>query len=296
MLLNASARAETPYFQPSPASVVKIGYSTDLGASERIDYAGRLRMLSQRIPAATCNLNAGVEPGASRALQKSAITEFKRILTALEFGDRELGILGVEKRSRTLKAIKEVHRSFDPLHLAANTAQDGVPSAIAVKMTAGYSSKVLESAKRLVAEVSTEYSMPASLLQADAVTLDIAGRQRMLTQKMSNEICQILSQVNVSASRAALIETIRLFEVTHDALRHGESVIGIKPAPTPEIEQGLDQVKAEWTSIKSYIDVVVAGSELSQRDRASVFNGLNQTMADMNRVVRLYSKNSKLGY
>lgn len=296
MLLNATAKAETSFIQKASASAAKIGYAKDLGASERLDYAGRLRMLSQRIPAATCNLSAGVESGASRAIQHRAIAEFKRILSALEFGDRRLGILGVEKRSRTLKAIKEVHRSFDPLRLAAETTEGSVSAATAVKLAANHSSEVLNSANRLMAEVSSEYSMPASLLQSDAVTIDIAGRQRMLTQKMSKEICQILSQVNVSASRTALRETIRLFEVTHEALRHGEKIVGIKPAPTPEIAQGLDVVKSEWIAIKSYIDVVADGSEISGRDRAAVFNGLNQTMADMNRVVRLYSNASKLGY
>lgn len=292
LMLGTSAIAENHL---SPDQLVQVNFVEDAGGSQRIDNAGKLRMLSQRIPAAACNLNAGIAPEQSKALLDGAIAEFDKILAALTFGDETLGIYGAEDRRRTTRVIEELQKKFAPMHAALDDSVEGVPQDAAIQVIADHNMEVLEMAKLLVVEVSGEYANPVALLQSDVIAIDIAGRQRMLTQKASKEICFILSGVNASASQEVLGSTVNTFEVSLNALRNGMPEVGMQPAPNDEIAQGLDQVKEDWNMIKGHVDAVMAGDTLSPEDRAAVFIGLNKTMADMNSVVGLYSDASKLG-
>ena len=90
----------------------------EFGGSERINFAGKLRMLSQRIPAAACNLNAGVSADNSAKILTAASAEFDKIMHALEHGDPSLNINGKERRGKTRAAIADVHVQWDPMSLA----------------------------------------------------------------------------------------------------------------------------------------------------------------------------------
>lgn len=296
MVLTSYANAQSDgSLQAASKETVEQQFVEDQGGSERINYAGKLRMLSQRIPAAACNLNAGVAPQESQTVLNSAMAEFDRILAALEFGDDGLGIHGAEERRRTVRVIEELHTKFEPLGVALGDVVDGAPSDAAIQVIADGNMDVLEIAKLLVTEVSVEYANQAVLLQSDAMSIDIAGRQRMLTQKTSKEVCLILSNVNAAASADALGGTINVFETSLDALRSGMLNVGILPPPTAEISDGLDEVNAHWLSIKDHLTAVQAGETISDDARMAVFLGLNTTMAAMNRVVGLYSEASKMG-
>jgi len=278
------------------ANTAQTGFVEDSGASQRIDLSGKLRMLSQRIPAAACALRSGVAPDESRALLENSVNEFNAILFALEFGNDDMGVFGAEERPRTLRVIQEVHAKFDPIQTALNATADGVPSDEAIQILADQNGAVLEMAKLLVVEISGQYSNPVALLQSDAMAIDIAGRQRMLTQKVSKDVCQIATGVNPTSSREALSGTVQIFEASLGALRNGMESVGLEQPPTEEIAAGLDRVQADWMEVKAHIDAVDAGEAISDEERAVVFVGLNKTMADMNKVVGMYSEASKLGY
>lgn len=281
--------------QAAPVQVTQANFVEESGGSQRIDYSGKLRMLSQRIPAAACNLNAGIVADQSKSILDQSVTEFDHILTALTVGDDALGIYGAEDRRRTTRVIEELRKKFEPVQTALDQSSDGMPQDEAIQVIADHNMEVLEMAKLLVAEISAEYANPVALLQSDVIAIDIAGRQRMLTQKTSKEICLILSGVNASAALETLGSTVNMFEVSLDALRNGMPSVGLRPAPTADIAEGLDLVKNDWDAVKAKIDAVIAGTRLTDEDRAAVFVGLNTTMADMNRVVGLYSDASKLG-
>jgi hypothetical protein len=274
---------------------VQTNFIEDTGDSQRIDFSGKLRMLSQRIPAAACNLKAGIATAESGAVLEGATVEFERILNALTIGDVGLGIIGEEKRRRTLHAIDEVRREFDPLLDVVNRFTNGDVSEDAIQQLADGNMELLGAAQILVAEVSRQYANQAVLLQADIMAIDLAGRQRMLTQKISKEICFILSGIAVTESTEALNETVRNFEDSLHALQVGMPSVGLRAAPTEEIELGLEDVQNDWLAVRPFVDAINAGQALSKDDRSTAFLGLNKTLIDMNRVVGLYSAASKLG-
>jgi nitrate/nitrite-specific signal transduction histidine kinase len=297
----ATAMLATPAFAQSATALVDAGSDTvdvqfvqEDGGSARINFAGKLRMLSQRIPAAACNLNAGIAPAESEAVLNGAVAEFDRILAGLEFGDDKLGIFGPEERRKTQRIIEELHIKLDPLEAALEDTRDGAPTDAAIQIVADGNLEVLGVAVMLVAQLAGQYANQAELLQSDAITIDIAGRQRMLTQKVSKEVCLIMSDVNADAARETIGGTINVFESSLDALRNGNQAVGIMPPRSEEISAGLDEVYANWMAIKDHLDAMQAGGTIDDEARAVVFLGLNKTMAEMNRVVGLYSDQSKL--
>jgi hypothetical protein len=267
----------------------------DIGASERIDMAGKLRMLSQRMPAAACTEHAGIAVEQSKAVLHAAKEEFDTILAALEFGDAELGIVGEEDRRKTLAAIAAVHAEYDPLHALFDDIEETGGTDEEVAEIANHDLLILEAAKVLVSEVSGQYADPTALLQSDALTLDIAGRQRMLSQKISKEVCYITSDIHGDEALLTLGGTINMFETSLNALMFGMEGTGITAAPTDEILAGLERVKANWDEVSGSIASIADGGTVDDDTRALIFTDLNKVMANMNAVVGLYSDNSKLG-
>lgn len=276
-----------------PISLVQ--FLEDVGASERINMSGKLRMLSQRIPAAACNFHVGIAVEQSKAVLHAAKEEFDTIIAALEFGDENLGIIGKEHRTRTIAAIGSVHATYDRMHAALDNIEETGGTEAEVLAMAEHNMGILLAAQVLVSEISGQYANPTPMLQSDALTIDIAGRQRMLTQKISKEICFITSGIHADASIQVLGSTINMFETSLNALHFGMENAGVSPAPTDEITAGLERVQSDWEEIGALVKNVAIGGTVDNTERALIFTVLNKTMGDMNTVVDLYTENSKLG-
>lgn len=280
---------------PSKDPISLIQFLEDIGASERINMSGKLRMLSQQIPAAACNLHAGIAVEQSKTVLHAAKEKFDTIIAALEFGDENLGIIGQEGRHKTLAAIGSVHATYDPMHAAFNNIEETGGTEAEVLAMAEHNMGILLAAKVLISEISSQYTNPAALSQSDALMIDVAGRQRMLTQKISKEICFITSGIHADASIEVLGSTINMFETSLNALHFGMENAGISPAPTDEIVAGLERVQADWEEIGSLVKHIAMGGTIDDAERTVIFTGLNKTMGDMNTVVGLYVENAKLG-
>ncbi|MEM9247706.1 MAG: type IV pili methyl-accepting chemotaxis transducer N-terminal domain-containing protein [Pseudomonadota bacterium] len=267
----------------------------DIGATERINYAGKLRMLSQRMAAAACNLNARISPTDSRAILDAAGQEFATIADALEFGDPALGVIGEEKRRKTLVAIAALRQQLAPINTARVTLLHDPTDFDAIATIDSQNMELLSRAKLLVSEITSQYSDPTAVLFADALLIDIAGRQRMLTQKMSKEACLVWPHGTGETRQAQLSATMHLFEISLLSLRDGLAEAGVKPAPTPEIHAGLDAIWAEWSHLKPDLEQAVAGQNVPDAIRVKTFGALNVLLRDMNAVVGLYTEAGKTG-
>lgn len=277
----------------SATAVSAEGFTEDVGSSERVNLSGQLGTISERITAAACNLSAGVAVTEAQAVLKISTHHFSRINQALLVGNRGFGILGEEKRPRTLQAIGDLNAKWEPLQEMANATQASANDSAYVESLADQSNPVQDEAKILVSEITGQYADPAIMQHADAFLIEIAGRQRMLANRMSKNVCLIASDVNNDAARAELEETIALFETSMDALVNGMPSVGLRPPPTQSIADGLQDVVAEWEEIKPYLRTVTVGGELQPHFRARVFLAFLGMEGHMNNVVHNYQKNSK---
>jgi len=277
------------------AKVIKAAVVEDVGAQERINFSGKLRMLSQRIPSAACHLAANIEGEAALKLLAGATAEFDKILNGLEFGDADLKIKGNEERRKTLAKIHDLREKWTPVKSAADSMVAGDVSEANLAVILDQNMGVLGAAKLLVSELVGQYSDPSAMIQADSMLIDIAGRQRMLTQKMAKEACMLETHHEHADTKDALAGTMQMFEVSLMALRNGMPEAGIKEPPNGEISAGLDIVISNWAHVKPALEADLAGQELSEELKADTFVTLNTTMANMNKVVGMYSQAAKLG-
>lgn len=84
----------------------------------------------------------------------------------------------------------------------------------------------------------------------NAHTINMAGRQRMLSQKVAKEA---LLANNSREAKAAAEATIALFEQTHQQLLKGDASANIEPPATPEIHQQLTKTANLWQDYKRTI-------------------------------------------
>lgn len=270
-------------------------FTTDVGSSERINLAGQLGTLSQRIIASACNLNADIAVAESNAVLQISSFQFDRIRDALLFGNRGFGILGEEGRPRTLQVISELSSVWAPALDIASATAVGANDVDQMAALANESDAVLDIASILVSEITGQYADPVALLHADALLIDLAGRQRLLAEQMSKDICLIASGINVTAAQEDLRKTSKLFDDTLDALRNGLDSVGVRPPPTQKIADSLQFVVDEWEDLQPALNASLSGIPLSDDMRQQVFYAFLGMEARMNNVVVLYDKNSKLG-
>lgn len=258
-------------------------------AQERINYSGKLRMLSQHIPAAACHLSRGISPDRAAAFLSGATTEFDRILAALEFGDEDLNIIAPETRRKSLARLHELKGTWEPFEVAARAIANGTGTDADLNYLLSENLAVLTATQLVVEELVRQYANPNAVTQASLMLIDISVRQGMLTQKMSKEACMIGTVHETPQTRDELAGTVQVFEASLEALRFGMPQVGILPPLNPEISEGLEVALADWISVKPLMTEVLAGGELDGDGQTSKFIGLNTTMASMNAVVDLYS-------
>jgi hypothetical protein len=278
------------------APAMSADITKDVGSSERVNLSGQLGTLSERITAAACNLSAGIATTEASAVLQISTHHFSRINQALLAGNRGFGILGEETRPRTLQAINDLSAKWEPLQELANGLEAASNDASAVQSLAEQSDPLQREAQILVSEITGQYADPVALLHADALLLEIAGRQRMLANRVSKNVCLIASDVHDVKAMEELSATISLFEISLGALQNGMESVGVRPPPKEAIADGLQIVADEWAAIRPILEATLAGEDLSDETRAEVFLAFLGMEGRMNNVVPQYMKNSKQGF
>jgi hypothetical protein len=272
-----------------------VSYIEDAGAAQRIDASGKLRMLSQRVVATACYVQAGIEKDATTAMLNAATDEFKLITAALEFGNADLGIHGAETHPKTLATIERLHAIWDPIAVIGENVVAGNATHEEITQMALQSEPLLEMAQRLVSAETAEYSMGASLVMRDAMAIDIAGRQRMLAQRISKDVCLLATGVDTEHSMDDLAQTAEIFEASLTALRAGMPAAGLL-APTDEhVIADLNIAAADWAIVQTKIADALSGEPIDAERLAVMFELSNTLTTDMNKVVVDYTEASKAG-
>lgn len=276
-------------------NLIKAGFIEETGASERINFSGKLRMLSQRIPGTACYAHAKVETEASNAMLQAAMNEFDLILNGLEVGEDSLGIIGPEQDRKVLIGLSKLSEQWDPLHPEIIDIQANGGTDEEVQHLAQASHEILRIAKLLVSAIVAEHSDPTAVLQADAMTIDIAGRQRMLAQRISKNACLLMTGLAGDEAQKEMAGARQIYDASANALRFGMPDAGIHATKNPEIQARLDQVLALWADVQPILDSVAAGEAISDDNKAYLYNSMNSLTGQMNTIVGMYTEESKLG-
>jgi len=269
----------TPAFAQSPEAIE---------AARRVNISGRQRMLSQRISKAACFLHIGVSADGQPDQLGAAVALFETSLQALRRGDANMG-LGPELNAEIGLALATVAEDWAAFSQSFQMALgNGVVAQGALAGIDETGLQLLADMNRAVNKTASTYGdalpdMPLIL----SLTIDLAGRQRMFTQKAAKEYCLIDAGVNVVENRARLAETTKLFSLTLGALQSGMPGM-VMAAPNDEIRGQLAAVAEAWAGPKAALEAAAAGEEINDTGRIAIVNAMERVLALMNEAVGMY--------
>ena len=124
-----------------------------------------------------------------------------------------------------------------------------------------------------------------------ANVINLAGKQRMLTQKMSKEALFIAKGIDADANTEALKKTAALFDKTLKGLVDGDDELKLPKTTDKDILAQLKKVSELWTSMKKSIDIV-AGGKADKAALEAIAKENLPLLKNMNQAVQMYAKAS----
>lgn len=117
-------------------------------------------------------------------------------------------------------------------------------------------------------------------MSSSANTVDMAGRQRMLSQRLAKEVLLVGAGVE---TQSTVQGTIDLFESTHRKLLSGDAIEGVHAPTSAEIESRLNDVEVLWREYKKQINKYLSTNDPAllaplQRKSMEVLKTMNATV------------------
>jgi methyl-accepting chemotaxis protein len=129
--------------------------------------------------------------------------------------------------------------------------------------------------------------------ETDGGVVNIAGRQRMLSQKMAKEALSLsLGLGDAGQLRQQLQATGQLFGKSLQGLRNGDPQMGLPATSDPEILALIDQVQGRWTPVQAALAALVSSqpdSEAFGQARQVIVQGNLELMRGMNQATEMYA-------
>ncbi|MEL6680130.1 MAG: type IV pili methyl-accepting chemotaxis transducer N-terminal domain-containing protein [Pseudomonadota bacterium] len=276
----------------APAYAGDIEVTAD-SVAKRIDVAGRQRMLLERMAKYFCFARSNVSPMESAQALAKAKDLFARTHTGFRVGDPEQGLF-----EETSKGVGRHWENVDLLWVPLQATYDAALSGTFVDEDAFERSmrmtlEVRKRANDMVAEMRGAYA--AEMGDAgvgESILIDLYGRQRMLSQKLSKEVCLVARGTDLEGNTAELNATLELFETSLNAFIEGMPIAGIPKPPTEAIAAQLAIANGEWQPIRNVAATIASGGAVNLTDLATFAQGTDRFLVEMNKAVKLLAAQS----
>ncbi len=244
-----------------------------------INLSGKQRMLTQKLSKEALALSQGT--GSKESLEKTS-NLFDKTLKGLISGDSQLG-LPPTQNIKIVNQLNHVRKLWKNLKVNLDIV---LANASSTNTSLSY---INENNIKLLKEMNKAVGM-LEKNGSDPVTINLAGKQRMLTQKMTKET---LGLVQGAESSDALTGTSLLFDKTLKGLISGDSDLGLSAVKDSAVLAQLTVVQTLWKSFNENVGTILKLAQKTNEALAYI-NGHNvELLKEMNKAVGMYEKQSK---
>lgn len=251
----------------------------------KVNLAGKQRMLTQKISKESLLISLKIEPEKNKKNLEETAKLFAQTLIGLQVGDKSLGLTKTVNQD-VLKQFEKItvlwldfkpnieglYGESDSDELLQNIASKNLPLLAAMNKVVGLYEKT-----------------SGADLNDLATVINLSGKQRMLTQKMTKELLLIASAIDESKNKENLKKTIKLFDKTLKGLVSGDPVLGLSSTTDEKILKQLTEVQRRWDVFKPIIEK--AETDMESLKKIAELN--LPLLSEMNEVVKMYEAQSK---
>lgn len=244
----------------------------------QINLAGKQRMLTQKMSKEILLITKGIDADANMQHLKKTAELFDQTLTGLFKGDAKLGLVKTENAT-IVEKLEVVKSLWKPFQKNVNAVLGGDTSSATLEKIVQQNVPLLEKMNEAVQ--AYENASGSKITPELAKTINKAGKQRMLTQKMTKELLLVANGIAVEDNKANLAKTVSAFEKALNEL--------IASTKDKAILAQLAKVKNLWAEYKPILDKVDTSTEAL--NKATKLN--LPLLKEMNKAVHLYAKSAK---
>ncbi len=215
------------------------GDPAEVGWAATINVAGRQRMLAQRAAKEAFQIFLDIEPKKSAEDLRKTMGLFEESLEKLARKDASLGLPPFT--SAIVRQIGIEERTWKQMKIVLDKVLAGKGDIDELEMI---DREVTREAQELVTRLAGSYNNRSD--KPWGTILNLAGRQRMLSQQMAKDLFMVLLQANPEAHRSALGFAIEAFDQTLRGLMNGDSRVGLPPITDQQALVKIDAAGKAW--------------------------------------------------
>lgn len=261
-----------------------------------INLSGKQRMLTQKMSKEMLLIAKGVDEVQNKENLGKTSALFDKTLKGLIHGDENLKLVGTED-AKIVGQLERVAMLWGIFKKNVDSILSGDTSRGILEKIAKENLPLLKNMNRAV-KMYEDYSKTLggeSLDARMAVTLNLSGKQRMLSQKMTKEVLLVANGIDPDKNISELKKTTELFARTLKGLQDGDNSLKLTGTKDPDISDQLKLVEELWEEYKFVLDKVISSESnvVPEELLANVAIMNLPLLREMNKAVKMYEESVK---
>ena len=138
----------------------------------------------------------------------------------------------------------------------------------------------------IIATIGATY-LTVNTQKTDGLVINLAGKQRMLSQKMTKEVLGVLRH---DIEVEDLEKTVALFDESLIALKSGSGKFGIPATDDSKVLSQLSTIRSEWDEFNDKMGGIIGNAEKRQTALSHISSNNTVLLTEMNKAVGMMEK------